>query len=447
MPLHPDDPRLTAHLLGELSADESAEVARAAAADPALGLALRQLEGLQRTLTATLAPAQTALFPHQREHILRAARQRDAADRVVSLPAPRRPWKSYLMPVAAAALVALATFIFIKLPKGADHDLGSAKPTDPATWDRAVPLEIALLPAPGPPDTGAGQATGTAANQSLAAQAAARDTALTTTGEAFLRKVADRLRQSPAPPADMLPRLTPRSPVTPEAQPLLPLPIHAGRASLGWITHAVRSEHRLPAANAVRLEEIINSFDLRPAGDAGVAAGASVASESLVCSWKPSATLLIIVIRGAADGPREVTAAFRPDPAGVARYRLLGFAPVAGIPAGALPGRLPAKTVTTLAIEIEPADNAGALGTIEWSVDGKPAPTVPVARHGAEEPSDDARFGALACTFAQWLTREQPDLIDPALVSALSRECAAPTLPPARADFLTLVAEALALAR
>lgn len=451
MHLHPDDPRLSAYLLGELTAEAAAEVARAASADPALGLALRELESLQRTLMATLAPKNTSLLPHQRDHVLRAARQRDAADRIAPLPAPYRRFKPYLMPAAAAALVAFATFIFINLPTRQNHSPGgpiatsTTTATDPNTWDREVPLEIALLPAPGPPNTGAGQATTAVGGNSLAAQGAARDSALATTGDDFLRKVAERLSQTPAPPADALPSLTPRAAVTPASQPLLPLPIHAGRASLGWVTHAIRTDHQLPATNAVRLEEIINPFGLRPAGDAGVAAGASISSEPVACPWKPSATLVLIVIRGAADGPREVSAAFRADPATVARYRLLGFAPVAGLPAGPLPARLPAKAVTTLVIEIEPAGTGSNLGTIEWSVDGKPAPTIPVARRSASEPSDDARFGVLASTFAQWLAHAQPDLIDPALVAALSRECAASTLPPDRADFLALIAEALAL--
>lgn len=443
MKLHPDDPRLTAYLLGELTADEAAEVARAAAADPAVGLALRELQGVQSLLTDTLAPAGGSLMPHQRSAVLRAARQQDQAGKVVPLASRSRSWKTYAIPAAAAALVVLGTLILVNLPGGSGPgNLGNSK--DPSGWDREVPLEIALLPAPGPPDSKASQATGTASNR-LADQAAARDAALATTGDEFLRKVAERLKQTPAPPAGSLPGLSPRGSVSAAEQPLLPLPVHAGRGSLSWITHSVRTEHKAPPVNAVRLEEILNAFQLRPTGSAAVADGASIATETLACPWRPSAVLVLISIRGSTDGAREVSASFRANPAAVARYRLLGFAPVTGLPPGKLPTRLPANTTTTVAIEIDPATPAESLGSIEWSVDSKPAAAIPVIRAAAAEPSDDARFGALLCAYAQWLAREQPNLIDASLVAGLAREISSPSLSNDRRDFLTLVDESLRL--
>jgi hypothetical protein len=229
--------------------------------------------------------------------------------------------------------------------------------------------------------------------------------------------------------------------------PNLPLPIFAGRASLSWITHAIRTQRQLPPPNAVRLEEILNSFNLRPVGTAAISQGVSIATEALPCPWKPSATLLLISIRGAVNSSREVTATFQADPAAVALYRLLGYAPITGVKPGALPSRLPAKATTTLAIEIEPSVIRAELGTIAWTVDGKPAAPVQVARHTDAEPSDDARFGALLAAFGQWLVKDQPDLIDSDLVGTLARESASPALSPERADVLKLIEEALKLKR
>jgi hypothetical protein len=441
--LHPDDPRLTAYLLGELTADEAAEVARAAAADPAVGMALRELQGIQSLLTDTLAPAGSALLPHQRSAVVRAARQQDQAGEIVPMASRGRTWKTYAIPAAAAALVVLGTLVLVNLPGGPGPDhAGNSK--DPSGWDREVPLEIALLPAPGPPDARSSQVTGTASSR-LADQAAARDAALATTGDEFLRKVAERLKQTPVPPAGALPGLTPRGAVSAAGQPLLPLPVHAGRGSLSWITHSVRTERKAPPVNAVRLEEVLNSFQLRPTGSAAVAGGASIATETLACPWRPSAVLVLIAIRGATDGAREVAASFRADPATVGRYRLLGFAPVTGLPQGKLPARLPAHTTTTLAIEIDPATPADALGTIEWTVNAKPAAAIPVTRAAAVEPSDDARFGALLCAYAQWLARDSSQLIDASLVAGLAREISSPVLSPDRRDFITLVDESLPL--
>ena len=447
MNFHPDDPRLTAYLLGELSADEAAEVVRAAAADPAIGLALQDLQGIQSFLTNTLAPATAELLPHQRASVVRAARQLDLTAHAVPLASLRRSWKPFLIPVAAAALVVLATLVFLNPP--VDSPPGLVK-LDPSTWEKEVPLEIALLPAPGPvdPRTGNGSSQGTgAASGRLAEQAAARDSALATTGEDFLRKVAERLRQTPAPPPNALPTINPRDSVSAITDPVLPLPIHAGRASLTWINHAVRTEHQLPSANAVRLEEILNHFNLRPVGGAGVSQGVSITTEATPCPWKPSATLLLVAVRGAQDAAHDVKASFHADPASVSLYRLLGFAPVVGLPAGQLPSRLPAKTTTTLVIEIEPAAFTAPLGTIEWSVDGKPAAAIPVSRQAESEPSTDSRFGSLVCAYAQWLAHDHPSLIDADLVAALARECASPGLPADRQDFIALIGQSLALKR
>jgi negative regulator of sigma E activity len=449
MKLHPDDPRLTAYLLGELSADEAAAVERAAATDPAITLALQGLESVQRILTNTLAPASHSLLPHQREQVRRQARLADQAGKVVILASQRKSWKTWLIPLSAAALITLAVFILIHTPA---PDGGKADnlptPVPNKNWDQ-VPLEVALLPAPAPADasrnpSGDDQATGTAAPP-LAEQAAARDAALARTGDEFLRQVAERLQQSPPPAASALPAISPRNSVAARTTPTLALPIHAGRASLGWIAQTVRGEHKLPAANMVRLEEILNSFSLRPAGAAVISQGVSITTESLSCPWKPSATLLLISIRGAVDSSREVTITFHADPATVALYRLLGFAPVSGLSPGPLPSRLPAKAITTLALEIEPSATATTLGSIEWTIDGRSAAAIPVTHRLDAEPSDDARFASLLCTYAQWLAHDQPAFIDADLLAALARETVSATLPSERADLLALIGQSLML--
>lgn len=452
MKLHPEDPRLTAYLFGELAADEAAAVERAAAADPAVRLALRDVERIQMLLTDTLAPSSSSLLPRQRETVRRSARQADQAGKVLTLSSHRRSWKPWLIPLSAAAAIILAVTILTRLPSGPGGTLvarPAAVPTD-NRWDQ-VPLEIALLPAPAPADPsrsegGSGVVRPVAgAATTLNEHALARDAALETTGDEFLRKVGERLEATPAPaPAD-LPDLLPRGMVSAAEHPLVELPVLAGKASLGWIKQSIREEGALPSPKAVRLEEILNAFPLRPTGITAVASGVTLSSELLPCPWKPSSSILIVSIRGAADAAREVRPAFRADPEGVRRYRLLGFSTVSGVESGSLPTRLPAKAVTTIAIEIEPLGIAPELGFIEWSVDGEAAAAVPLVRQAAAEPSDDARFATLLCTFAQWLSGEQAGVIDHEIVAALTREIDAPGLPADRADLLTLIREALDL--
>ena len=347
-------------------------------------------------------------------------------------------------PLAAPTAAAVAVPAASEQGPGPGSSVPTAPPPEP------MPLAIALLPAPGPADDSrqavAGSPDSTPADSDmLAEQAATRDAALGQAADDFFRTAAELLEQSPPPDTTALPGLTLRHSVTAGTAPTLELPIHAGRASLGWVTQSIRNERQLPAPNAVRLEEILNRFTLQPTGSAAICQGVSITTEALPCPWKPSATLLLISIRGAADAARDFTASFHANPTTVAFYRLLGYAPLTGLSPGPLPSRLPAKSITTLALEIEPSSTATAFGALEWTLDGRPAATIPITHHLDAEPSNDARFASVVCAFAQWLAHDQPAFIDTELLAALAREIASATLPPDRADLLTLIGQALQL--
>lgn len=444
MQLHPEDPRLTAFLLGELPADEAAAIERAIAADPALALSLKELENVQKLLSNTLAPDTACLLPRQRDAILRAARHADEGGKIVPLPSQRRSAKSILIPLAAAALITLAVFLILRLPAGSPPTANKPPSTEEA--EGGLPLEVALLPAPGPVDSGAApsDARPTAASN-LAKSAETHSAALREDSENFLQKVADRLSKTPLPDEKSLPPLRPRAPVNAADHPVLALPVLAGRSSLGWVAHSIRDQHKRPPASAVRLEEVLNQFTLRPAGAAAIAQGVTLSTETMSCPWKPSSTLLLVSFRGHKDAARDINASFRADPAATRRYRLLGFSSVPGVTAGPLPTRLPAQGITTLVIEVEPTGTSSKLGSIEWAVAGQAAPPVLLTRQPDAEPSDDARFAALVCTFALWLSGDSSGLIDPDLVSALARECAAEGMVGDRVDFLNLIDQSLNL--
>jgi hypothetical protein len=444
MKLHPEDPRLTAWLLGELSAADAAAVERAVAADPALGLAVAELEKTQRFLVDALSPGKCELLPRQRDLILQAARESDRG-RTVSTEVGRRkrnlPW---LFPLAAAAVLTIAAIGLLNLPSAEPKTAQPDNKHTPA--DGTLPMEVALMPAPGPPDAGRNaEGPRPTASGGINAAADARARLLEENGDLFLRKVAERLAESPVPAENALPPLVRRSSVSATDHPELALPVHAGRSSLAWITRSIRGDKKRPSANAVRLEEILNHFSLRPAGAASVSRGVTLSTETISCPWKPSSTLLLVSFRGAADTSREVTASFKANAASIRSYRLLGFAPVTGQTDDKLPSRLPAKSITSLVIEIEPAAPSANIGSIEWTVGGQSAPAVSLVRQSDAEPSNDARFAALVCTFAQWLTAETGSIIDSELLAALARECASDTMPADRTDFLNLIDQTLGL--
>jgi hypothetical protein len=372
------------------------------------------------------------LRPAQRDAIRRAARQAAQSTTPIPFGTSLKSWQTWRAPLAAAAAITLAALLIMVKSSYQSHSAMNQAPASNAPEQDPATRMPRPLPAPGPPDAG---------NPIPAAAPPAAQ-----------------------PSAAGFPALRTRVAVTVAASPTLGLPIQSGAASLGWIRQAVLTDHRLPPHDAVRLEEILNRFTLRPNGSEVVMrqpAGnwhpddrslgtsthaATIATETMACPWKPSSSLVLVSIRGNPFSDCDLQAVFRANPENVTRYRLLGFAPLADHPQDPLPTRLPAQTHTSLVLEIEPATAATAdLGRIEWSVNGQPAESLAITRHDDTEPSADARFAALVCTFAQWLANDPSAVIDRDMLAAIARESVTDTLPADRADFLNLIDQALKL--
>lgn len=423
MKLHPEDPRLTALLLGELSEDEAKDVEQAIAEDPALQEALRELQDVCQMLKRELEPTAGALAPEQRGKVLAIARSGDSLNK----PKSGRASIRWIVPLAAAAAITVGMFVFLASQQ---HKVPHPESVSSKKEEKAAPERVRLHPAPGPVDASA---------KSLAAN------------------------PRPAGSHPTLPPLLTRGYVAAAEFPTIELPVQSGKSSLEWIRQAILTRHERPAHEEIRVEEILNSFNLRPAGVTVVSrlpvAGwhpddrssgqtshaATIAAESLACPWKPSATLVIITVRGNPNTDCNIKAVFRANSANVSRYRLLGFASAVGKPDEPMPTLLPAKGANTVAIEIEPRGTATELGSIEWSVNDQAAAPVPMNRHGSSEPSDDARFAALICTYAQWLADDPKGLVDIEVLAALARETASDSLSGDRVEFLHLIDQSLGL--
>lgn len=441
MKLHPESPLLTALILGELPEDEARAVRLAVEADPDLKRAVTELEDTTRVLTKSLQQRPVVLRPNQREAILRAARDAENTAKISPFPTSRTPLKVLLGTFAAAAVITLA--LLVLNPNPAEKNQSVQSPT--ASPDE-ITLDMAMLPAPGPPDAVTEPSRVRVATPSTLAKAAvARSSVMERKGDLFLQKVAECVSNSPVPKDNDFPQLRPRGEVAALSQPALPLPVQAGVSSLIWVTRMIREEHKQPPVNAVRVEEILNQFSLRPTGTTSVFEGATLSTETIACPWKPAAVLLLVSFRGANDAASDVTAEFHANPANVRYYRLLGFSNVSDLDPSPLPTRLPAKTITSLAIEIDPATSAQDIGNITWSVNGAPAPKIPLVRNIDAEPSDDARFAALVCTYAQWLINQPAGRVDKEMLSSLARETFSEALPADRLDFLNLIEQSLAL--
>ncbi len=414
MKLHPEDPRLTAYLLGELGPEESAAVESAIAADAALQSALRETESVRDLLTNTFAPASSdQLLPSQRAAVLQAAHQADLSGKTIPYPIIAGSWKPWLIPLAAAAAVAAGIFAIKQAPSAKPDVVGTTEPEKKPSVSKPAPPPVNIETASAVPPV----------KQEI---------------------------------------FNPSSPGSVAAidYPTLDLPVLSGKPDLSSLTQSIRTERKLPDRDRVRLEEILNSFPIRLNGVTAIARApkpvwhpdnrqdgltthtATLATETLPCPWKPSATLLLVSIRGNATDDAGAKVVFHPNVKAVARHHLLGFTTKE---AGENPTKLAARSATTLAIEIEPSTATGDLGSVQWTVNGEPATPVSITRSGDNEPSDDARFAALVCAYAQWLAGSQQGLIDAALLSALSREVSSVDLSADRADFLKLIGESLKL--
>lgn len=378
---------------------------------------------------AQVEPVEPTLHEHPRTE---AATIENTINLPAAKPVPTRSWK---IPLAIAAVLGVGVFVIFQIPLSEDAPVAkNDSESAPQEW-KVVPLPVTLaLPAPGPPGPAIARRmngrTLKAASPSAAPQVA---------------QVDEILKRSPIPSAAELPPISPRESVLAAEFPSLPLPVQSGTASLGWIAQSIRGEGKLPAPDAVRIEEILNSFPIKPIGTAAISRGVTLSTETLPCPWKPSATLLIVSLRGAVNDDREVETYFQANPESVIRYRLIGFAPVAGAEPQNLPRNVAAKSLTTLAIEIEPKGAATDFGTIQWSVNGEPAAPISLIRKTDAEPSDDSRFAALLCTYGQWLSGDQSGIIDAEILAALAREISSTELAPERHDLLTLIDQSLNL--
>jgi hypothetical protein len=409
MKLHPEDPRLTAYVLGELGTQEAAAVKLAVEADPLLQAEVAEIEKLQLLLTSSLALPPQKLLPSQRDTIRKAARA-GGSSFFSSLREALQPW---VIPASAAAVLTVATTIFFRMSDEQKPVVTQAPPAAP----------------------------------SIAPQVTQKPTI-------------------PSPPPDPeRPFVSQHGLISAADSPTLDLPLQAIKPGLAGISKSIQTDGKLPVRESVHLEEILNSFAFRLNGTAAIARSeaanwhpdnrdsgmsahvATLSTEMIACPWRPSSTLLFISLRGGAQEGKssEVKVAYHANQDNVFKYRLLGFTETGEKSAGSLPFRLAANSAITLAIEIEPSKPGTDLGSLAWSTDGNPAPEIRLVHKGDADPSDDARFAALVCTYAQWLAGEQPEIIDADIVSALARETASSKLSEERSNFLLLIDKSLHL--
>lgn len=116
MKIERNDPRLTAYVLGELSPSEARQFDHAIAGDPALKLAVKEIERTQSELAKLLGSESDKLLPRQRNAIMQAAKEASGSAKVVEFSTQRKTFNVWTWPLAAAAVVTTTMFVVTMIP-------------------------------------------------------------------------------------------------------------------------------------------------------------------------------------------------------------------------------------------------------------------------------------------------------------------------------------------
>lgn len=375
--------RITAYAVGQLTAVEAAEIERLLA-DPARKDERRQVDEIRR-LAATIryapdetAPARSAAL---RRAVLAAAAAAPQTAATPARPASRRwAWPLFAAVGSLAAALLVAATIFFGRPADrmvAMHDQAKKDASERET----VPMAAAAAPPPmpetaAPPALAADRAAANADGVFDAAKAESREKLRgLAAGEADTDKQGSQLesarsrretlsRKAAADKPQALGKLLAKGGAAeelreagllaasaPQAKPAMELPSEqSGVATPGETSNAASgggsvaasdpasyaevrrflAAGRLPPRDAVRIEELVNSFHYDyppPEGDAAF----SVTVDAAACPWKPGHRLVRIGVRSrdAVDGMPEaledVAIRVEFNPSEVASHRLLGF--------------------------------------------------------------------------------------------------------------------------
>lgn len=419
MKISSEDPRLSAYLLGELPAAEASAVEHAVAADPALRLSLDELRKVASLLDGTLSTAAPALRPGQREAVLRAVRHAEMEGKVVEFASARRGLRPWLTVAGAAAAVVLAVTLASRF-SGPGRSGGNGG---------GGVVELSLLPMPGPSGE-AGDATAAGGGSSTSAARTSQSEGLRQNPGEFLDKISRQLTRDPLPDPARLPALKPLPPLQSAGE--ITLPVIIGQASYGWVRGWIRDKAALPPKDAVRLEELVNTFPLPAAGDP---AEGPVVIESAACPWNTGSVLIAATLHGAKDSDTAVSWSF--EPAEGVRVRLIASP---GSSAGRLPDRLPRGRSATVLLEVAPADGSDRLGVLKLDLDGEFSGRIIKKPTAGASPAMH-QLGLMA-GFGMWLRGEG---IDPAGMEGILKS-AGRDEDAGRADSRRLVRQALDVA-
>ena len=416
MNIGPDDPRLSAWVLGELPADEAAAVGAAVAADPALQQQVAELRDMSEFLGSTLASA--SLHPGQRDTVRRAA-----AANVIPFPAPalaprRQPRRVWPLVLGAAAALAFAAYLGLR-PAGSTS---GGDPTVASPDGGSDTEQLAVQPYPGP--------------RISVLPANGEQTRPVRSSAPLLDHMARDLAANALPDPGTLPPTIPLPAMRSDVE--IELPLLVGRASYDWVRGWIREKNELPPKDAVRIEELANAFPLPADEETREFAGLKIACVSMPSPWSGAGRLVGVQIANESGQARQVEWSFSPAP-GARQGGVRVLASTGG--EGNQASDLPSGRRTLVLIELASATDS--TGDLVVSAAGRSK------RFPALETKDPALEQAgLLAAFGIWLRGEGIDDSRLATILAAAEKSGVSGAPPEPgwADSRRLVREALDIA-
>ena len=364
--LQPDDPRLTAYMLGELPPREAEMIAERLQSNSDLALDVAKTQALGKLLCETYEKEGLSLHPVQRAAI-RQVGQNQEAYKIRSVMRRSDVFRGIGLSLAAAASVTLVLLILAKTPV-------SSRTEGFATSAEELNMDVVLSPAalvqwgeaslakltssPTQEEGKDGSAKTTEEREAARLEFTER---ITSDPQRFFAAAELTARRQHLPEAESFIPLSENDYLSSREQPTTAVPVMAGRTSFAWVERYLRERGELPPRDAVRLEELVNYPDYIEEGHAQVG-GVSLSSELVPCPWNEECLLLVLLLQRVpgSEAHEEVFVNLEIDEQRVGEYRLLGFAQPDGLvvdAAGADASHpLAAGNSTYVFYEIRPGD-------------------------------------------------------------------------------------------
>ncbi|MGJ8726297.1 MAG: VWA domain-containing protein [Roseibacillus sp.] len=376
--LQPDDPRLTAYVLGELPPKEAKLIADREKSDQGVADEMAKTQALGKLLCEAYEREGLSLHPVQRAVIRRVGQSQEA----LAMRSARRrgDWRRGAgIALAAAASITVVLFILAKTPV----ENSTQAVVEPEQLQMEVVLSPAALTNWGDKrvelaDKNAeGETSVTIEKQQVSDARAEFAQRVLNDPQRFFASAEHTARRQILPEAESFVPLQENGYLLTSDRPSTTVPVMAGRTSFAWVERFLRERGQLPPRDAVRLEELVNYPDYQESAEAQVG-GVALTSELVPCPWNEDSLLLGLLLQRqpGSEETEKVAVQLEIDEERVAEYRLLGFAqPDGEVVAGADASHpLAAGNSTYVFYEIRPGDvpfDDVPLGRVAMKVTGQ----------------------------------------------------------------------------